>query len=89
MATATEKGAPPTPPSLANVFLWQIAGLAIGGLIPTSALALLPDSWVGIMPNGDWSPAVSVAFLLAPSTAVIGGIVGTIIGIYDRRPTLV
>jgi hypothetical protein len=88
MPTATEKGAPSPPVSLVNVFLWQTAGLAIGGLIPTSVLALLPDSWVGIMPNGQSSLAVSVALFLAPSTAVIGGIVGTIIGVYDRRPTL-
>jgi hypothetical protein len=88
MATATEKRAPPTPPSLANIFLWQIAGLAIGGLIPTSALVLLPDSWVRIMPNGQAPAAVSVVLLLTPFTAIIGGIVGTIIGFYDRRPTL-
>jgi hypothetical protein len=87
MATGPTTSAPPRPLSLVNLFFWQAAGLTIGGLTPPAALASLPSSWVVIMPDGQLSTSILVAVFLAPLTAALGGIVGTVVGFYDRRPT--
>jgi hypothetical protein len=84
MATAPDTSAPPGPLSLVNVVFWQVAGLAIGGLIPTSALAFLPASWLVLGPDGQWSVWVWGALCFAPFTAAIGGVAGTLIGVSDR-----
>ena len=84
MPTAPATSAPHRPLSLVNVVFWQVAGLVIGGLIPTSALAFLPADWLVVAPDGQWSVCVWGALCLAPFTVAVGGIVGTFIGVSDR-----
>ena len=64
--------------SLGNILFWQAAGLLIGGLTPTSVLFFCPDD--GFL---DW---FWLAAAVAPLTAILGGALGTVIGICDRRP---
>ena len=88
MTIAPTTSAPPRPLSLVNVVFWQISGLIIGSLIPTSTLAFLPASWLVLVPDGRWSGWVWGALGFVPLTATIGGVVGTIIGASDRNPAL-
>ncbi|HEY7427037.1 MAG TPA: hypothetical protein VH682_22570 [Gemmataceae bacterium] len=64
----------------ANVLFWQASGLTIGGLIPTSLLVFLPDPTIERL--------LWMALNFVPFSAVIGGIVGTVIGIGDKSPVL-
>jgi hypothetical protein len=65
----------------ANVLCWQASGFVIGGLIPTSLFVFLPDPTIERL--------LWMALNFVPFSAVIGGIVGTVIGIGDKGPTLV
>jgi hypothetical protein len=67
------------PISLVNIMFWQVSGLVIGGLTPTSVLAFFSMDFIA-------QRFLVVAMFLAPATAILGGVVGTIIGICDRRP---
>jgi|SRR5581483_8446919 len=70
---------------LTNVIFWQCAGYLIGGLMPGAALA--PIFRYGLPRNPSeqdiywwfWT-----AGLTSPVTALIGGIVGSIVGFRDK-----
>jgi hypothetical protein len=82
MSEVADKPRPPAPVRLVNVIFWQLAGIAIGGLLPAAAISVTAyhseqvaiDIWI------------LLAILAAIPTAAIGGAVGTLIGICDRRP---
>ena len=70
---------PPTSMRLGNVLFWQLSGLLIGGLIPTSLLFFAPDD---AKPAWLW-PAAGLGLV----TAGVGSILGTTVGVLDRsRP---
>jgi hypothetical protein len=78
-ATPPKQTAPPAPLRLDNLAFWQLSGLLICGLLPTSLAAFLSD--VKLM------EFFGLALGLVPVTALIGFLVGTVIGIRDRRPS--
>jgi hypothetical protein len=74
MKTPTDINPPSAPVRLDHVFCWQLAGIFIGAIVPTAVVAFVPE--------GSWLP---VGLVLAPLTATLGAILGTIVGFLDRH----
>jgi hypothetical protein len=68
-----------------NIIFWQCAGFLIGGLLPGAVLApifscMLPH----ITSEQDIYRWFWTAGLISPVTAIIGGFMGSIIGLSDK-----
>jgi hypothetical protein len=83
MAPATVKVGRGKPIRWANVFFWQMSGIAIGALAPFSALAVAFNIW----PHGQWGGLFLVAPIPVVAGAILGGTLGMLIGLEDHRPT--
>ena len=68
------------PVRLVNVFFWQLAGIVIGGLIPSATIGIAARYYDQLEPFGWIWLAVMVGFV----TGAIGGTIGTLIGLRDR-----
>ena len=71
---AAQQLTPPAQLKLADLLFWQVAGMAIGGLtLPIAAAYAAPE---GSVEQWFW-----FAVGASPLTAVVGGMIGTVIGI--------
>jgi hypothetical protein len=83
MTPATEKPGTAKPIRWANVFFWQISGIAVGASVGFLGVAVAFNVW----PVGKWDGLFLVAPIPVLVGAVLGGSVGMLIGLADHRPT--
>jgi hypothetical protein len=70
---------------LVNVIFWQCAGYLIGASLPGAVLALIYPHVLPADPSErDVMRPLWVAGLISPATALVGGIIGSIVGFRDR-----
>jgi hypothetical protein len=84
MNEATDKPLPPAPVRLMNVVFWQLAGIVTGGLLVAATIGV----YASYFTQAAIETWILLAILAAIPAAALGGAVGTLIGIYDRREPL-